>query len=140
MQMKSNRATSVDDYKLLSSFEAVRKTLLSPNYTDRLEKPLAYWVLPNDRRLPLAFLPRPLQDLLETPFEDLSATPGVGQKKISSLVKLLHRATEEQTPSTPYGLQGISENAEQTRKKKDIIIRYMSLSLKVNHSRKKAVQ
>jgi hypothetical protein len=73
MQMKANRATSVDDYKLLSSFEAVRKTLKSDLYTDRLEKPLAYWVLPNDRRLPLAFLPRTLQDLLDTPFEDLSA-------------------------------------------------------------------
>ena len=109
MQMKANRATSVDDYKLLRSFEAVRKTLKSDLYTDRLEKPLAYWVLPNDRRLPLAFLPRTLQDLLDTPFEDLSATPGVGQKKIGSLVKLLHRATEDQAPTNPFGLQDFEE-------------------------------
>ncbi|MFT5525400.1 MAG: hypothetical protein ACI9G1_003608 [Pirellulaceae bacterium] len=109
MQMKANRATSVDDYKLLSSFEAVRKTLQSDLFTDRLEKTLAYWVLPNDRRLPLAFLPRTLQNLLDTPFEDLTATPGVGQKKIGSLVKLLRRATEEQTPAAPFGLLEFEE-------------------------------
>ncbi|HTN73993.1 MAG TPA: hypothetical protein VL096_02055 [Pirellulaceae bacterium] len=68
-----------------------------------MEKPLAYWALPNDRRLPLAFLGRTLQDLLQTPFEQLSATPGIGQKKITSLVKLLHRATNDNPPTVPFG-------------------------------------
>jgi hypothetical protein len=93
--MEMTRATSVEDYKLRGSFEAVRKTLLFPERADRLDKPLAYWALPNDRRLPLTFLGRTLRDLLDTPFDALCATPGVGQKKIQSLIKLLHRAAKD---------------------------------------------
>ncbi len=101
------KIASVEDVKLINSFQSVRKQLLNERFADRMEKPLAYWALPNDRRLPLAFLGRILKDLLNTPFEDLSATPGIGQKKISSLVKLLARATKDQPPTIPFG---ISEN------------------------------
>ena len=106
--IKTNKATSAEDYKLLSSFEAVRRTLLEEKYSDRLEKPLAYWALPNDRRLPLAFLGRTVGELLSTPFGELSATPGIGQKKISSLVKLLQRATQDKPPGAPFGLSDLS--------------------------------
>lgn len=99
--MKGNRASSVEDFKIVSSFQAVRKQLLEPKFSDRLEKPLAYWALPNDRRLPLAFMGRTIKDLLHTPFEELSATPGIGQKKINSLVKLLNRATKDTPPGLP---------------------------------------
>src|SRR6476660_10616265 len=102
--MKMNKVTSVEDYKIVSSFQSLRKTLLDDKFADRLEKPLAYWALPNDRRLPLAFLGRTIKDLLATPFEELSATPGIGQKKITSLVKLLSRATKDQPPAVPIGL------------------------------------
>lgn len=101
--MRMAKASSAEEFKLISSFESVRKTLLDQRFSDRLEKPLAYWALPNDRRLPLAFLGRTLQDLLHTPFEQLSATPGIGQKKITSLVKLLHRATNDNPPMVPFG-------------------------------------
>ncbi len=103
--MKLTRATSVEDYKLVSSYENIRKTLLLDRYADRLDKPLAFWALPNDRRLPLAFLGRTIKDLLSTPFEELSATPGIGQKKINSFVKLLSRATKEQPPQVPFGIE-----------------------------------
>ena len=73
------KATSAEDYKLITSFEAVKQILLEDRYADRMERPLAFWALPNDRRLPLAFLGRTLGDLLSTPFEELSATPGIGQ-------------------------------------------------------------
>src|SRR4051812_22923730 len=106
---KVNKATSVDDYKLVSSFHSLRKTLLQEKYADRWDKPLAYWALPNDRRLPLAFLGRSIKDLLATPFEDLTATPGIGQKKISSLVKLLSRAIKDRPPSVPFGMAELSE-------------------------------
>jgi hypothetical protein len=86
---------TAEEYKLLSSFEEIRKKLLTESNPDRLERPLAYWALPNDRRLPLAFLGRTLRDLLHTPFDELSATPGIGQKKIASLVRLLQRASED---------------------------------------------
>ena len=98
------KATSAEDYKLRSSFEAVRKVLLDVKFADRLEKPLAYWALPDDRRLPLTFLGRTIRDLLDASFEELTSTPGIGQKKISSLVKLLHRATEDSSPSVPFGI------------------------------------
>ncbi len=107
--MKMNKVTSVEDYKIVSSFQSLRKTLLDDKFADRLEKPLAYWALPNDRRLPLAFLGRTIKDLLATPFEELSATPGIGQKKISSLVKLLSRATKDHPPAVPFGLNELNE-------------------------------
>jgi hypothetical protein len=112
--MKMNKVTSVEDYKIVSSFQSLRKTLLDDKFADRLEKPLAYWALPNDRRLPLAFLGRTIKDLLATPFEELSATPGIGQKKISSLVKLLSRATKDHPPAVPFGLNDIQETKKAT--------------------------
>lgn len=104
MNKTMTKPISAEEYKLLSSFEEIRKTLLTDQYQDRLEKPLAYWALPNDRRLPLAFLGRTIGDLLATPFHELTATPGIGQKKINSLVTLLHRAADEEAPSIPFGL------------------------------------
>jgi len=97
-------SASVENCKLVTSFEEVRKTLLEERFSDRLEKPLGYWVLPNDRRLPLAFLNHTLEDLLATPFNELTATPGIGQKKIGSLIRLLHRATNDQPPAVPFGI------------------------------------
>jgi len=108
--MKVNKATSVEEYKLISSFQSLRATLLEDRYADRMARPLAYWALPTDRRLPLAFLGRPLGELLDTPFDELSSTPGIGQKKISSLIKLLSRATKDHPPSVPFdGVDGPSE-------------------------------
>ena len=88
-------APSADDVKLASSFDVLRDQLLAENDSDRLNKPLAFWVLPDDRRLPLAFLGRTLRELLSVRFADLAATPGVGQKKMASLVQLLHRAATQ---------------------------------------------
>jgi hypothetical protein len=107
--MKSHKVTSAEDYKIVSSFQSLRKTLLEDKFADRLEKPLAYWAMPNDRRLPLAFLGRTIKDLLDTPFEELSATPGIGQKKISSLVKLLSRATKDHPPAVPFGMNELAD-------------------------------
>ncbi len=107
--MKSHKVTSAEDYKIVSSFQTVRKTLLDEKYADRMERPLAYWAMPNDRRLPLAFLGRTIKDLLDTPFEELSATAGIGQKKISSLVKLLSRATKDHPPAVPFGMNDLAE-------------------------------
>ena len=100
--MRFNKITSAEDFQLVNSFDEVKRRLLEETkYSDRLDKPLAYWALPNDRRLPLAFLGRTIGDLLATPFEELSATPGIGQKKISSLVTLLNRATKEDAGFEP---------------------------------------
>ncbi len=111
-----SQANSAEEHKLVSSFESVRRTLLQDEYRDRLDKPLAYWALPNDRRLPLAFLGRSLGDLLHTSFNELSSTRGIGQKKISSLVKLLHRATSDNPPAVPYGLKELADELEEEQR------------------------
>ena len=89
---------STQEMGLGTCFEEVRKTLLQDRFSDRLGKPLEYWVLPSDRRLPLALLGRTVGELLSTSFDELSATPGIGEKKINSLVKLLNRATCDEPP------------------------------------------
>jgi hypothetical protein len=99
--MRMSKTVTVEDYRLESCFQTLRKELLSDKYVDRLDKPLAYWALPRDRGLPLALLGRSLKELLNTPFEELSATPGIGQKKIDSFVRLLSRATKEHPPAAP---------------------------------------
>lgn len=116
--MKMNKVTSVEDYKIVSSFQSLKKTLLNDKFADRLEKPLAYWALPNDRRLPLAFLGRTIKDLLATPFEELSATQGIGQKKISSLVKLLSAATKDHPPAVPFGIAELNEASKKAPQEK----------------------
>jgi len=86
------KTSSADEVKLRAAYDNVRAVLLEGDFQDRLEKPLAFWVLPADRRLPLAFLPRTLGSLLKQSFDELAATPGIGKKKMLSLVKLLGRA------------------------------------------------
>jgi hypothetical protein len=87
------KASSADDVKLMTSFDNVRTLLLSGPFADRLEMPLAYWVLRGDRRLPIAFLGVKLGELLKTPFAQLAGTAGIGKKKMHTLVELLARAT-----------------------------------------------
>jgi hypothetical protein len=95
-----SKPISVEHFRYASSFETLTKTLTNGQYADDQEKSLAYWVVPSDRRLPQAFLGRKLSDVLSTPFDDLAATPGVGQKKMKALLKLLTRIAQRQ-PAAP---------------------------------------
>ena len=99
--MKFTKSASVEELQVVGRFESLRKILLSDQYIDHLKKPLAYWALPTDRRLPLAFLGRTLEDLLRQPFTVLTNTPGIGQKKICSFVKLLARAANTDPAELP---------------------------------------
>jgi hypothetical protein len=112
--MKLGKASSVEELQVVSRFESLRKVLLSEQYADHLEKPLAYWALPSDRRLPLAFLGRTLKDLLNTPFADLCRTPGIGQKKIRSFVKLLSRVANTDPAELPADLVSPTGNGHQS--------------------------
>ena len=98
---------SVEQLKAVTRYEEIRKALLRDGGDEYLAKPLAHWVLPNDRRLPLAFLGRSLGDLLESGFDELASTPGVGEKKIRSFLNLLGRVAE----STPQGNNGNGNGA-----------------------------
>lgn len=86
------KSASADEVKVRTALDNARTVLSSPGFEDRLEKPLAFWALPTDRRLPLAFLPRTLSDLLSQPYDTLAGTSGIGKKKMYTLVKLLGRA------------------------------------------------
>lgn len=97
----SRVALSVQDQSLASRFHSICEALKQEKYQSRMSKPLAFWVLPNDRRLPLALLNRSIGQIISTPFDDLAATPGIGRKKISSLVSLMVRATSDSPPSIP---------------------------------------
>ena len=99
--MRLGKTVSVEELQIVSRFEGLRKMLLSEPYADHVDRPLAYWALPTDRRLPLAFLGRTLRDLLGTPFGELSATPGIGRKKIASFVQLLARAAQTDPTDLP---------------------------------------
>jgi hypothetical protein len=99
--MRLVKTVSVEELQIVSRYESLRKLLLTEPYAELLDKPLAYWALPTDRRLPLAFLGRTLRDLFDVPFAELSATPGIGRKKIASFVQLLARAADTDPADLP---------------------------------------
>jgi hypothetical protein len=100
----ARKAISNDRYRLVGTYERLRKNLLTHPDDGRLDKALSYWVLPTDRRLPIAFLDRNLRDLLSLPLDELMSTPGVGHKKILGFFDLLKRAAKAATPDAPFGL------------------------------------
>jgi len=89
------KALSAEGVRQKSEIESTRDTLQSDGFEDRLEKPLAYWARPDDRRLPFALLGRTVGEVVSTPYEELLGTPGIGQKKIDTLVVLLRRAIDQ---------------------------------------------
>ncbi len=99
--MHVSNTRSVEELHLVNQFDQFRCVLQSPEYRAHLEKPLAYWALPSDRRLPLAFLGRRLADLIETPFSSLAATAGVGRKKLGSMIMLLSRVVQTASGDLP---------------------------------------
>lgn len=99
--MKATKSTSVEELQVVAQFEGLRETLLREEYARHLDKPLAYWALPTDRRLPLALLGRRLRELLEATFGEIAATPGIGRKKMMSLVTLLSRAADTDPNDIP---------------------------------------
>lgn len=117
--MNAYKSVSVDVSKLMDRFDRLRSQLLQPKYADRLDKPLAYWALLSDRRLPQAFLGRSLRDLITTPFDDLLATAGVGQKKIALLAVLLARATQDAPPTVADELITSANGAQRSDRGSD---------------------
>ena len=89
-----------------AAFEALRRSLLERSSPQSLERPLSFWARNGDRTLPLALMNRTIRELLATPFEDLSATRGVGAKKIGGLLQLLGRVVE---PASPPATQSIED-------------------------------
>ncbi len=110
--MKTMKTASLEQLQLIGRFETFRRMLVGEQYARHLERPLAYWALPTDRRLPLAFLGRTLQDLLQTPYSELAATAGIGQKKMRSFVKLLARVANTDAVDLPSDPALLPENGK----------------------------
>ncbi len=110
----ARKAVSNNVYRQVGTYERLRKRLLSVADEGRLEKSLSYWVLPTDRRLPIAFLDRQLRELLDEPFDQLLRTPGVGKKKIEGFFELLRRAANADADDQPFGLEEakVTENGK----------------------------
>jgi len=98
------KVQNVEELKLKSSFDSIRTVLGDERFQDRLDYPLAFWTLPSDRRLPLSLLDYPLRRVLGCNFDELASTPGIGQKKLYSLMLLLERAANDAPPSIPISL------------------------------------
>lgn len=88
---------TVQDYRLLLRFEELRNELLAEPEDARLERPLAYWALGNDRRLPLVLMGRLTGEIAQSSFDELRSTPGIGRKKLGTLLSLLERAATGET-------------------------------------------
>jgi hypothetical protein len=106
--MNRTKPKPVVDYNLTTSFDDVRRKLSDPKLADRLEKPLAYWVVATDRRLPFPFLDRTLGELINTSLTDLLNTAGIGVRKVQTLIMLLQRAA---LPHPPGGMAPPAEGA-----------------------------
>ncbi|MEM8864175.1 MAG: hypothetical protein AAGF31_01360 [Planctomycetota bacterium] len=100
----ARKAVPHDRYRLVGTYERLRKNLLELPRDGRLDRELSYWVLPTDRRLPIAFLDLSLRDLLAKPLDELMETPGVGHKKMMGFFALLRRIAKADSPDEPFGL------------------------------------
>ncbi len=108
-----SKTSPVESFKQVNTFQNLRKSLLENLSSPHLDKPLAFWALSGDRRLPLAFLGHTLRDLLNLSFDEVAATPGIGQKKIGSLLKLLARASKSKMPDgTPSSIEPLPESQQ----------------------------
>lgn len=111
----ASHAAIGDRYRLEGTYERIRRVLLQAPNDGRLDQTLSYWVLPTDRRLPIALLDQTVRELIEMPLEALMQTPGIGQKKIVGLFDLLRRASKSEAPQEPFGLGNTSLDQKPNR-------------------------
>ncbi len=91
---------SAKEFALQRRFQEVAEKLAKSTTAD-LNVPLGHWAVAADRRLPFALLHRSIRQIINSRYEDLAATAGVGHKKLESLVLLLHRALQAKVNSKP---------------------------------------
>lgn len=115
-EAKDRRPAIGDRYRLDGTYERLRRALIEGPDDGRLDQPLSFWVLPTDRRLPIAFLDRTLRDLLAMSLEDLMGAKGVGQKKILGFFDLLRRVIKSESPEKPFGLPAETTTARAPRR------------------------
>jgi hypothetical protein len=97
--MTMSESVAVVEYSIRARFDEICERLRESQCNDRLEKPVGYWAVAGDRRLPYALLERKVSDLISTPLKELARTPAIGKKKLASLVVLLERVYAEHRPA-----------------------------------------
>src|SRR5687768_1582467 len=98
--MATTDGAAAAEYSVRAQFDDLCRRLAEQPNT-RLEKPMGYWALAGDRRLPYALLEKRVQEIIQTPFSELSRTPGIGKKKMASLVMLLDRVSRDKASTVP---------------------------------------
>jgi hypothetical protein len=93
--MQLTAANPVLDQQLVSRFEEARDRVRGTATSQKLKLRLGHWALASDRRLPIALLDYSLKRILSADYEDLAGTPGIGHKKLDTLILLLHRAADD---------------------------------------------
>jgi hypothetical protein len=79
-------------YQYAHRFEEICRRLRESATAKQWDVPLAYWATARDRNLPKALLGLATREVVQSPFPKLSATPGVGIRKLAMLIQLLERA------------------------------------------------
>ena len=87
--------------QLAARFDSVCRQLNEPQFIGWHHRPLLFWTLRDDRRLPRTFLSEPVGTLIGRNYTDLIRTRGVGHKKMTALVELLERAVQTQALGVP---------------------------------------
>jgi hypothetical protein len=93
--MANSDGAAAAEYSVRAQFDDLCRRLGEQQPGQRLEKPLGYWALAGDRRLPYALLEKRVREIIQTPFSELSHTPGIGKKKMAALVMLLERVLRD---------------------------------------------
>ena len=102
------------EYSVRAQFDDLCRRLAERQIAHQLDRPLGYWALAGDRRLPYALLDQRVRGIIETPFADLSRTPGIGKKKLASLVTLLERVALDRNESVQVLQENTSAGAPES--------------------------
>jgi hypothetical protein len=107
----ARKAISNDRYRLVGTYERLRKALLEHPDDGRLDKALSYPGAAHRPAPPHRIFDRNLRDLLPL-LDELMSTPGVGHKKILGFFDLLKRASKGLRPDAPFGRGDAAKRAE----------------------------
>ena len=92
--MSVSKKIPLGEHRLGAQYLELRETLRSQKYKRHLEKRLAYWINPSDKRLPIALLGQTVGEILDMSLGELLRYPSIGEKKFSALVSLLGRIVD----------------------------------------------
>jgi hypothetical protein len=102
------------EYSVRAQFDDLCRRLMQQQVEHQLDRPLGYWALAGDRRLPYALLDQRVREIIQTPFAELSRTPGIGKKKLASLVVLLERVARDRSDGATASSEAVTPGQSDT--------------------------